>query len=132
MRASCGAKEAEENALHQALCLEAAPAMTCVGAQLMMMLRIDVLGIALTSLPALLTVFARQTAAAQGPTNYAKVDTSPPSYTWMHSDAWLLVGAGMVQAVWCWAHCRALVNAWRALSQVVGSPPFVCRVPHSK
>jgi len=132
MRASCGAKEAEENALHQALCLEAAPAMTCVGAQLMMMLRIDVLGIALTSLPALLTVFARQTASAQGPTNYAKVDTSPPSYTWMHSDAWLLVGAGMVQAVWCWAHCRALVNAWRALSQVVGSPPFVCRVPHSK
>lgn len=123
MRASCGAKDAEEESLHQSLCLEAAPAMTCVGAQLMLLLRIDVLGIALICLPALLTALAPHTAAAQGPANTANVDTSPPSNTCMHLDAWLLVGAGIVQAVWCWAHCRALVHAWRALSQVCVAYP---------
>jgi len=118
LRACHAGKEAEEGALYQGLCLEAAAHVSLVGAQLMLMLRIDFLGIALTCLPAVVTTLSALSMRS----------SNTPDTPELVLDQWLLVAMAVVQGLWCWAHCHAILLAWRGLSQVLLDTERMCRV----
>lgn len=126
IRACHAGKEAEEAAMHQALCLEAGAHISLVGAQLMLMLRTDFLGIGLTCLPALVTALTALSARAPDTQQLLKeglhgsgISSWGSSTRTVQLDDWLLVAIGVVQGLWCWAHCHALLLAARSLSQVL-------------
>jgi ABC-type multidrug transport system fused ATPase/permease subunit len=110
LRACQGAREAEEAAMYVSLSRAAAMSMTCVGTHLLSTLRLQLLGITLTCLPAVLAAVSSHPASTQGH------DTRAGGAVYL--DELLLAGLGVLVGLWCWAHWDALFVSFGSLAQV--------------